>query len=102
MSVLCLKQVAKEVTNLSACNRKVRLRKRLFQVGQEALKQDGWNIRRVPLNGAESNEGAEEVEGFDEAGSERAVESLTIAEAKQRLAQTFGVDTESVRITIEA
>lgn len=59
-------------------------------------------ILRVPLDAPEPYERSEEVEGFEEADSGGADESLTIAEAKRRLALTFGVDPSSVKITIEA
>ena len=59
-------------------------------------------ILRVPLDEPSLDEGSEEVEGFEEAESGAADESLTIAEAKRRLALTFGVDPSSVKIMIEA
>ena len=60
-------------------------------------------ILRVPLDGGPSEAGEEEADGAEEASSDGgADESLTIAEAKRRLAQTFGVDPSNVKITIEA
>ena len=56
-------------------------------------------ILRVPLDTPGPDKG---IEGFDEADSEGTDENLTIAEAKRRLALTFGVDPSSVKITIEA
>jgi hypothetical protein len=54
-------------------------------------------IARVPLSGSH------EPEIVDEGRSATHSDApLTIAEAKRRLAQTFGVDPESVKITIEA
>ena len=53
-------------------------------------------IHRVPLSKPTATQG----DKF--APSESADEALTIAEAKRRLAMTFGVDPESVKITIEA
>lgn len=59
-------------------------------------------ILRVPLDAPGPDEGGEDVEGFEEADSCADEEPLTIAEAKRRLALTFGVDPSSVKITIEA
>lgn len=59
-------------------------------------------VLRVPLDGPAPEADADDAEGFEEAGSEDADDRLTIAEAKRRLALTFGVDPSSVKITIEA
>lgn len=59
-------------------------------------------VLRLPLDGPAPDEGTDDVEGFEDADSEGGDESLTIAEAKRRLALTFGVDPSSVTITIEA
>ena len=44
----------------------------------------------------------EDIEPADQSTGQIPGASLTIAEAKRRLALTFGVDPSSVRITIEA
>lgn len=59
-------------------------------------------ILRVPLDAPGLEEGSLELEGFEEADAGGDEERLTIAEAKRRLALTFGVDPSSVKITIEA
>ena len=58
-------------------------------------------ILRTPLDGPVPDEPGE-ADGFEEADSGIIEENLTIAEAKHRLAMTFGVDPSSVKITIEA
>ncbi len=42
------------MTNVSAHKGKVQLRRRLFQVGQDALKQEGWRVERVQGTGKSS------------------------------------------------
>lgn len=59
-------------------------------------------ILRVLLDAPGPDEEGEDVDGFEEADSGERGEPLTIAEAKRRLALTFGVDPSSVKITIEA
>lgn len=60
-------------------------------------------VLRVPLDGQPADIPADEVEGAEEASFDSGQDgSLTIAEAKRRLALTFGVDPSSVKITIEA
>ena len=60
-------------------------------------------ILRVRINGLGTTDEPEEVETNDEAVSDQeAEETLTIVEAKRRLALTFGVEPSSVKITIEA
>ena len=58
-------------------------------------------ILRTLLDGPGPDEPGES-DGFEEADSAMVEENLTIAEAKHRLAMTFGVDPSSVKITIEA
>jgi hypothetical protein len=60
-------------------------------------------ILRVPLDGQRADISDDEVEDAEDASFDNGRDdSLTIAEAKRRLALTFGVDPASVKITIEA